>query len=96
MTEANPHVASAEIDRPRPWRSLPEPALGGVAATWQAILRVRHPEFRGLLVEVIDDTASGAAGSAQRATPHVGLEVVATPPSEAAVFDAERIAASAS
>ena len=96
MTEACPHVESAEIDLPRSWRSLPVPALGAVAATWQAILRARHPDFTGLVVEVIDPSASGTAGSARRATPPVGLDVVATPPSEAAVFDAERSAASAS
>lgn len=92
MTEANQHAEGAEIDLPRSWRSLPEPALGGVAATWQAILRVRHPEFTGLVVEVTDASASGTASSARRATPHIGLEVVAAPRSEAAVLDAERTA----
>ena len=96
MTEATPRVEGAEIDLARLWRSLPEPALGGLAATWQAILRVRHPEFTGLVVEVIDDSARGTAGSARRATPHLGLGVAATPPSEAAVFDGERTRASAS
>jgi hypothetical protein len=59
MTEAGPHVESAEIDLPRSRRSLPVPALGAVAATWQAILRARHPDFTGLVVEVIDPGASG-------------------------------------
>jgi hypothetical protein len=75
---------------------MPEPALGGVAATWQAILRARYPEFRGLIVEVIEDTCNGVASSAQRAAPRSGLEVVAGPPSDAAMLDAERTAASAS
>jgi hypothetical protein len=47
-------------------------------------------------VEVIDDTANGVAGVAQRAAPHVGLEVVATHRSEAAVLVAERTVASGS
>jgi hypothetical protein len=86
MTKAGAHVESAEIDLPRSWRSLPVPALGAVAATWQAILRARHPDFTGLVVEVIDASASGTAGSARRATPPVGLDVVPTSPSEAAVL----------
>jgi hypothetical protein len=36
----------------------PEIALAGLAATWQAILRNRHPEFRGLVVEVDGRTNS--------------------------------------
>jgi hypothetical protein len=30
-------------------------AVVSVTATWQAILRVRHPEFAGLIVEPVDD-----------------------------------------
>jgi hypothetical protein len=44
----------------------PEAALAGLTATWQAILRVRHPEFSGLVVDVIggmtnDGWRAGAA-----------------------------------
>ena len=79
MTEATPAVPkSAEIDLARlRARSARARAERGLAATWQAILRVRHPEFTGLVVEVIDDSARGTAGSARgsRSTPRLGLGV---------------------
>jgi len=30
----------------------PPEALDALAAAWQAILRARHPEYRGLVVEI--------------------------------------------
>ena len=94
MTDACPHVESAEIDLPLSRRALPEPALGAAAATWQAILRVRHPEFAGLIVEVIDDNASDTAGSERGSRSHASLEAVMAPPSDAAALVAARTAAS--
>jgi hypothetical protein len=35
-----------------------------VTATWQAILRARHPEYSGLVVEVVSRRSEEPAGAA--------------------------------
>jgi hypothetical protein len=56
----------------------PEPALAGLMATWQAILRVRHPEFSGLVVDVIGGTTSDAGRPARPSEPPVACDAGAS------------------
>ena len=54
------------------WSPPPAPALASVTAAWQAILRLRHPEYTGLVVEAIDASASVADGSEDASAPDAG------------------------
>jgi hypothetical protein len=53
MTEHDPMSSAAGADRPAFPAMPPDQALVGLTATWQAILRERHPDHGGLVVEVL-------------------------------------------
>jgi hypothetical protein len=72
VTDAIPHDEGAAIATPCRWGEPPAPALASVTAAWQAILRVRHPEYTGLVVEAISAGASVADGSVDASAPDAG------------------------
>jgi hypothetical protein len=72
VTDAIPHGEGAEIDTPCCCGAPPAPALAGVKAAWQAILRVRHPEYTGLVVEAINASASVVDGSGKASAQDAG------------------------
>jgi hypothetical protein len=72
VTDAIPHDEGAAIATPCRWSPPPAPALASVTAAWQAILRVRHPEHAGLVVEAIDASASVTDGSERASAPYAG------------------------